>query len=518
MIERRKLLVFQRSARSALLAFLFPLVLVAALPGQSFKQDGLLELDLSQPDKRSHVSSSSLDCMNPLWELELPFGPQAGLVRDGQLWIARLEDSRLVAAHVALEKDGPKLPPMEEGSKTTPEPKWVRSISGELDAEGSTLGPVFAGGDYWLVAAGEGLYVVPLDPEASARPRMRVNVPLTDIQTAMVSEGTLFLAGGMESGGVRIAAAPLAAVSAASSGARIAINWQLTLPLPQRREGISLFVQNGYLYVVGGEGIVNNVPVRPREMVRAQILDDGTLTSWQLAVQLLPYGVGRSRTLSMDGVHLVTGDTPVTADGEYLTSETLMRAGALEGGLLSMWTELTFCVPTMQEEFLIAGLPDSSQFILLGGHPAGSPEVQTIARAYQTAPSQALVAERGAAMRRLRNGPIGIPTVEYTTGLRRAQRENRYHVVVVIDHNADNKALRRLMVNRNSKQMLRDLVISCPAPEEIADAQARIGTDVTPAIALLTADGRKLTVHEGVPDLAQLFQVLSPAWAPKDAE
>ena len=502
--------VVPRPSLGALIVLLLLCSLAAPLSAQPSRGGDSLQLELQfREPMPSGMDLSELLCMKPIWEAGLPFVPDAAAVRDARLWIASLDGGRLAVAHIGIGPNGPLA------AETATESAWTISRPVVLSGVLESPGPLLALEDYWLVGLGEGkVAVAPL--EASSHGTLEV--PLTSLQTAVAADGIVYIAGSMENGGVRIVSAALGYLGTVASGQKPTVDWKESLPLPQRRHGLALFVHNGYVYVAGGEGTVNGKKVLPREMVRAQILEQGELTSWQLAVQLFPYGLGRTQIATVGAVHLATGDSHTTLEGDAMTSQTLLRGATLEGGVLSMWKEYTFCIPATEEALLVPGLPGTYQFLLVGGRPAGADAADPVVRAYETSQSQYEAAASRAKIQKIRSGPAGIPTVEFTTGLHRATNEQKHHMVIVIDPDADNSELRHVLVNRNAKQMMRGLVVSNPAPEELAKVQDLLGTTATPTLALLSPGGRPIAVEEGVPDLAGLFRLLSPAWAPVDSE
>src|SRR5690606_28938066 len=102
------------------------------------------------------------------------------------------------------------------------------------------------------------------------------------------------------------------------------------------------------------------------------------------------------------------------------------------------------------------------------------------------------------------------------TGLKRAKDQGKHHVVFILDEKTynDTNARRQFLRDSNVIHMLQDVVVSTPWPDDLPAVRQMIGSDKSPAVALLNPDGELVDAFIGVPNRQEMFRLMQPVLGP----
>lgn len=442
------------------------------------------------------VGDPALAPLRAAWAAELPFSPDAARVQGDRLVLARLAGSSLEVTSATLTAAGPG--------------EFDPVVSRPLSRLSPGASKLFATRGPWVLVDEQSPSLTLLDDLAAEAPAAAtVESPFDRVDEVLATGGDKLFVLGATLGELWVAGAVLQDLQAATAGVW---PWHRGTPAPEPRRGASLVASHARLHLVGGTFAgPDGQEFDLRDVYRAQYDSAAQPTSWQAVVQRLPRGIGAARAQEINDLLVVMGEK--TRPGDAATSQSIITAVDREGGFLSIWRELVLETPALEGGLPVA-LESTHQLLVLGGRQADG-GTNRMAWAFDMAPTPQSMRPRTDTPV-LRDHPRRRTLIDYRLGLRRANEEERHHVVFLLDDGEASQHLRLLLnTDRNFYVMLGEFILSEPHGErDTAEVAQKAGTEMRPAILLLDRDGYVMRVHQGLPDRQQLADFLRVVWDP----
>lgn len=442
----------------------------------------------------------------PIWRTTLPFQPTGALLDQHAFYLAHRLDDGIEITSSPLTVHGE---PTFANAEQWPAPRRVDL--GEHAA--ATSGDVYALGDRWAFVDDQAGRLVVTDASMGFVESVVDKLPLTDIDGASASFGRLLLSGRDELGNPRVAAAllPLNVTDGAAP-------WTLTFPLPEARAGAAYFATETRLYAMGGIEDNGQGPFATPLMLAHLMEGDGASKGWLSMPFALKPAPGRAIGVQVERLLAVMGENRVVDGDDNPTSPSLAYTLDYSNrrGAVDPWRPVLLDMPAITQPQLVSSVA-CSQLVVIGRveeqgvarHEAWGFFASTLNPENTAAASYwKIIAER-AEQRRLRFHP-------YAESMETARLNKVPHVVVFLGDDADSDAIRQnLTRDPNVINMMRGIMLSSPWPEDTAAARQKTGVTMTPAFALIDAEGQVVSRKEGaLRTAADMVKFLGPVMGP----
>lgn len=452
----------------------------------------------------------------PEWRAELPYVPDAAMVHDGLLHLARVTEDSIEFTSAPLTWQGIDLPPLDQDGKVTE--RWIVSKMERDTVPG--IARLVGREGYWFVIPEREKRISVFSPSIESKDGLPVfvaepEVPLARIDDLAVTDGYLVLLG--------LLAPDTLVATAEWENLGEEPTWRFGLPVEDLRYHAALFAARNQLFVAGGEATYGGRTVRPTVTYRAEIAPGGKPTNWMRQVRHLPREMGPVSSAEMNEMFFAVDRIPPSPEqsedtllNDYPTSQTFVYAQIRDDRFLSAWKELPTSLPRLRQPLLVPNEKEH-QLLFLGGKIDGTGEENRMVWGITMPGSNALHRHNQRERLDERLASKGLTFVDYKAALTRARNESRYHVVFLSDDSPESAAFRkRINLDRNLRLMLEDPLLSTPSAEDLEAAVERLGVTGAPALGLLDPDGFPISVHQGIPaDNAAMHQFLKPMWEPR---
>ncbi len=431
------------------------------------------------------------------WSVNLPFVPDAAMALDGRLCLAQLTDDSVEMTSATLTAHGISS-------------SWT-SIKVPLDEFQTPPTGIFASKGHWLLTTGAAKRLLiaetdftPMD-ESGARAR-EGSAPFSEIDDLVIEDDFIF-ALGIEGPEPQLAGTNLKKLDADTK-------WAYSLPLPDPRRRAALITTQKKLMFFGGEAVLEHATLYPQSVFLAEYDTNAAPSSYSLIRQQMLHEVGPADAAELNGIIGVLGDRPIVNDGVESTSQTLALITNHDSGGFSLWSEIPLNLPQLEDAHLVP-VPQCQQFVILGGTIAATGE-ENLRAVSVNMPITAAFRKKyvqTAESQLFENRKPTFATLK--AGLERAKSRGQYNLIFVLGSDNESDQIRnKLIPNRNFKVMTADLILSSPREEEMDWAYEILGNVSTPSIALLSPSGHIVGLHQGVPELTDMHNLLKPLWEP----
>lgn len=451
----------------------------------------------AQPTLTPMIPDRQTGGLLPNWQAVAPFAPQAGLVHEGRLHVARLDGTKLRVASAPINQQGVGSPTSPEGTTAA---VWTLAETPDNALPGASA--VIGSDGRWIIAAeGTGRFYL-LDAgreeEQGANPPV-YEFPLETIEAAAIEQGVLRLLS-RNKGNTWIAGKPLATLGQTP-------DWQSGPPLPDARTRAAFLSAPGFVLLAGGQLDVNGQTLPFNTVFRADVDAAGHPSTFGLVAHRLPEAMTAPKGVEVNGFY---GVLPRMTAADATTSQTLTFATSRPFGAISSWRTIPIGMPAAADPVAIP-YEQMHQLIVAGGaaeparlHGFGLPPTADAAEAMRQDQLEQRVREHG------------LKLADFQAALVRAADQGRHHVVFVLDGSPESDAFRRsLNLNRSLRVMLEECVLSEPSAEDRPAVLQRIGAAKAPALGLLSPEGQTLNVFDGIPDNKGVYELLQPMWSPR---
>jgi hypothetical protein len=441
----------------------------------------------------------------PGWDWELPIVPQAGRADSQKIYFARVEGGTLevYSSDLFLTRLQRRMPVF---------PDWQVTGNQETPFQNPSL---FASDDGWIVTeGGQGVWMSG-DAEDSPSSVLFAELGLQRIDEVISAEEHFFVRGvvvdelGSQDAGIWYAPRSIAGP---------AEEWKRVPPAPGNLTDYGWTVSNGRVIVVGGRELGD-----PTDLVRSFKFGAGG-ESWRELMYRLPKAPGSMGAVAVNSLAIAFPNDPQRdADGEWPLQQVYWAHDrASVGGTIDQWLAYNYDFPAPRDPFVFT-IRDAHVVVFAGGldGPTGEPNRMAYARAArETNEYRAIVNPPRLPERNALGAPIPrrneITFAHYQTGLKRAKDQGKHHVVFILDEKTynDTNARRQFLRDSNVIHMLQDVVVSTPWPDDLPAVRQMIGSDKSPAVALLNPDGELVDAFIGVPNRQEMFRLMQPVLGP----